>query len=107
MRNGFERIIVGNLFAFRATDVKALRSANNPVGPENDEHLRAMLREADMVIAAWGSLNKLPEILRPRWRQVVHLADRIPHQMKMIGVCADGHLSQKRRLACRTTTTWS
>ena len=44
-----------------------------------------------MVIAAWGSLNKLPEVLRRRWRDVVHLADRVPHQMKMIGLCDDGH----------------
>ena len=29
--------------------------------------------------------------MRQRWRKVVHLADRIPHQMKMIGVCNDGH----------------
>lgn len=90
-RNGFERILVGNLFAYRATDVKELRGVSDPVGPENDEHLRAMFREADIVVAAWGASGKLPEALRARWRQVVHLADRVPHQMKMIGVCADGH----------------
>lgn len=90
-RAGFGRIVVGNLFAFRAKDVKMLRSATDPVGPDNDEHLVAMMREADMVVAAWGASNKLPEALRQRWRKVVHLADRIPHQMKMIGVCNDGH----------------
>ena len=89
-RAGFNRIIVGNLFAYRAKDVSAFRKASDPVGPENDEHLMAMLREANMVIAAWGSLNKLPEVLRHRWREVVRLASRIPHQMKMIGLCDDG-----------------
>jgi hypothetical protein len=90
-RAGFERFMVGNLFAYRSTDIKALRGASDPVGPDNDKHLRAMLREADMVIAAWGSLNKLPDSLRRRWREDVHLADRVPHQMHMIGLCADGH----------------
>lgn len=90
-RNGFARVLVGNLFAYRATDVKELRKASDPIGPENDMHLVAMLRNADVVVAAWGSLNKLPEVLRRRWREVVHLADRVPHQMKMIGICADGH----------------
>lgn len=90
-RNGFARVLVGNLFAFRATDVNKLRTALDPIGPENDIHLHTMLREANLVIAAWGSLNKLPEILRRRWRDVVHLADRVPHQLKMIGACNDGH----------------
>lgn len=90
-RAGFARIVVGNLFAYRATDVNELRKARDPIGPENDQHLAVMLREADMVIAAWGSLSKLPEVLRRRWRDVVHLADRVPHQMKMLGRCLDGH----------------
>lgn len=90
-RNGFARIVVGNLFAYRATDVNELRKVVDPIGPENDQHLTAMLREVDMVIAAWGSLNKLPEALRRRWREVVHLADRVPLQMKMLGCCLDGH----------------
>lgn len=90
-RNGFARLLVGNLFAFRATDVKELREARDPVGPENDEHLKNMLREADTVVAAWGSLNKLPGFLRRRWIDVIHLADRVPHQIKMIGACDDGH----------------
>jgi hypothetical protein len=91
-RNGFDHLLVGNLFAFRSTDVAALAGKPDPVGPENDAYLHAMFREADIVIAAWGSLNKLPKNhLRRRWQQVVHLADRIPHQVKMIGRCADGH----------------
>ena len=90
-RNGFDHVMVGNLFAFRATDVKDLRTAADPVGTENDAHLHVMLMEADTVIAAWGALNKLPEILRRRWREVVHLVDRVPHQLNMIGICADGH----------------
>src|SRR5690348_16717742 len=60
-RAGYARIVVGNKFAFRATDVRRLREAVDPIGPENDEHLRAMMADADCVVAGWGQLAKLPE----------------------------------------------
>lgn len=50
-------IIVVNLFAWRATDPKALRHVTDPVGPENDDHIvwacRAPLLAT--VVAGWGS----------------------------------------------------
>lgn len=52
---GFGTIVVGNLFALRATDPSELRQHPNPVGPENDDHLRDICDEADKVIAAWGA----------------------------------------------------
>ena len=51
---GFSRLIIGNLFALRSTDPKALYSTPHPEGPDNDKHLKAICEEADMVIAAWG-----------------------------------------------------
>lgn len=63
-RHGWGRLIKGNKFAYRATDVKVLRSVADPVGPDNDAHLEAIMRDADIVIAAWGPLSKLPTPLR-------------------------------------------
>jgi hypothetical protein len=63
-RNGWGRIIVGNLFAFRATDVRELATADDPVGPMNDHHLTLMMKQADRVVFAWGRLTKIPA----RWR---------------------------------------
>jgi hypothetical protein len=75
-RNGWGRIIVGNLFAYRATDVRELATADDPVGPKNDEHLRSMMMRAERLIFAWGPVGKVPARLRERWRAVLQ---RTPH----------------------------
>ncbi|HMQ17109.1 MAG TPA: DUF1643 domain-containing protein [Phycisphaerae bacterium] len=54
-RRGYGGIIVGNLFALRARDPRRLRRAHDPIGPHNDECLRAMLRGTGDVLAAWGN----------------------------------------------------
>lgn len=93
---GGGELMVGNKFAYRATDVRELRKVKDPIGPENDEHLREMMYSADTIVAAWGSLNKLPDALRSRWKDIVRLTDalrpEVGHcELSMIGVCADGH----------------
>lgn len=65
-RWGYDRIAVGNLFAWRSTDVRALAAAEDPVGPENDDHLQALLQGADLIVPCWGSSGKLPPRLQPR-----------------------------------------
>jgi hypothetical protein len=53
---GYRRLVVTNLFAYRATDPAALRRVNDPVGPENDWHLRYCAQhEAERVVLAWGA----------------------------------------------------
>lgn len=52
---GFDGITVGNVYAWRATDPRALRQVSDPVGPENDAHLRRMARHASLIVAAWGT----------------------------------------------------
>lgn len=51
---GYGRLLVGNLFAFRATDPSELFKQQEPIGPENDSYLEKMMEEADLIIAAWG-----------------------------------------------------
>ena len=51
---GYGSIQVGNLFAWRTTYPKELYQADDPVGSENDRHLRDMLAEADLVVCGWG-----------------------------------------------------
>ena len=50
-------IIVVNLFAWRATDPKALPTVTDPIGPENDEHIHWAVKAPLMatVVAAWGA----------------------------------------------------
>lgn len=52
---GYSGLIVGNIFAYRSTDPKKLREVENPVGPENDEWIAKLLKEANgHVLCAWG-----------------------------------------------------
>lgn len=92
---GASEIIVGNKFAYRATDIKALRSTRDPIGPLNDQHIAQILYDSDIVIVAWGALSKLPGVLRDRWKDVVRLADAVklqgPVDLMAIGTNADGH----------------
>ena len=78
-------IVVGNLFAYRATDVRELANASDPVGPENDEHLRRMIGEAFRLIFAWGPTAKLPKQLRDRWRVVDVMARKLGKEPLCIG----------------------
>ena len=51
---GLGALTVVNVFALRSTDPKALRGHADPVGPANDDYLRAAIDGASIVIAAWG-----------------------------------------------------
>lgn len=54
----FDHLMVGNLYALRSTQPAALWTAEDPVGPENDAHLRAMAKSAAQIICAWGANAK-------------------------------------------------
>jgi hypothetical protein len=43
-----------NLFALRATDPKVLMRHMEPIGPENDEYLRASAKLSKTTVVAWG-----------------------------------------------------
>lgn len=101
-RLGWRRIIKGNKFALRATDVRVLRAAADPIGPENDLYLEEIMREADMVIAAWGTLAKLPRHLRSRGRDVVAIADRVGKPLHCFGTTQDGQPRHTLMLAYDT-----
>ena len=63
---GYGSILVGNLFALRATDPSQLREHDRPIGPENDEYLRSICETVEMTVAAWGTKgalgNRGPEV---------------------------------------------
>jgi hypothetical protein len=90
-RFAWRRFIIGNKFGFVSKDIKALRSAHDPIGPDNDRHLEQIMRDADVHVVAWGALAKLPETLRKRWIDVVRIADRVGCDLYCIGVNDDGH----------------
>jgi hypothetical protein len=52
---GFGGVCMANLFAFRATQPKDMKSAKNPIGPKNNQWLQQLANEAGLVVAAWGN----------------------------------------------------
>ena len=46
---------VTNIFAFRATDPRAMLAEADPVGPDNDAAIAESALWADRIICAWGS----------------------------------------------------
>lgn len=62
---GGKGFIVGNLFAYRATDVKELGKIEHPFGEDNFEHLRKIVDDADVLVPCWGSSDKIPK--EKRW----------------------------------------
>lgn len=62
-RAGCGALAVVNLYALRSTDPAALRHHPQPVGPLNNAFTRHTIRQADLVICAWG--GTLPNPHRP------------------------------------------
>lgn len=81
---GFGAFRVTNIFAFRATDPRAMRAVADPVGPDNDAAIRESVDwaggPADRIICAWGAhgahLNRgaaVAQLLRESGRDLHHL----------------------------------
>lgn len=63
-RWGAPRFIVGNVFAYRATDVKELAKVEDPHGPDIGDHITDIISEADILVPCWGNTSKVPPALR-------------------------------------------
>jgi hypothetical protein len=77
---GFGSLQVTNIFAWRDTDPKKMRTAKDPIGPNNDKTIMEACSWGDQIIAAWGThgahLNRgvqVKQILRSSDKPVFHL----------------------------------
>lgn len=66
---GYSKMMVVNLFAYRATDFRVLKQAQYPVGFGNDAAILAVCRGAAAVLACWGNFGQF----RDRGQEVVDL----------------------------------
>ena len=66
-RDGFDAIVVINLYAYRTPYPAELDGAADAVGPANDAVIAFVLQRADAVVAAWGGdvrvARRLPVVL--------------------------------------------
>lgn len=51
---GYTGLCMTNLFAFRATLPDNMKSAEDPIGPDNDQALINVAECAGVIVAAWG-----------------------------------------------------
>ncbi|QBF33754.1 DUF1643 domain-containing protein [Thalassococcus sp. S3] len=84
---GFGAFQVTNIFAWRDTDPRKMRAAEDPVGPENDAAILAAAEWADQVVAAWGTHGAHLS----RGADVERLLRAAGHPLWMLGLSKDGH----------------
>lgn len=85
-RLGFSGIEVVNLFAYQATDSKHVLRARDPVGPENDEHIRMAVKASRDIVCAWGPAGSKT----PRAHQVVAMLRQMGVKPKCLEVTHNG-----------------
>lgn len=88
--NGGRRFIVGNVWAYRSTDVNALAAAADPIGQGNWMHVRRIINEADILVPCWGSETKVPDRLRGTFSTVKSWLAESGKPVKCFGFTKDG-----------------
>ena len=63
-RWGVSRFLLGNAFAYRATDVRELAKVDDPFGDDIGEHVTDLIEAADVLVPMWGDTGKVPPKLR-------------------------------------------
>jgi len=94
--------IVGNAFAYRATDVNKLASAIDPVGPDNNKNIMDIIDQADILVPCWGSKNKIPKKLHSRLDEVMCLLKESGKPVKSFGFTGSGDPKHPLMLSYKT-----
>jgi hypothetical protein len=81
---GFGCLTVLNLFAYRATNPKALLAVPDPVGPYNNQLIKDLTGETDLVVCAWGS--SVPKLIEPRAQEVLEILTKNRIQPKALRI---------------------
>jgi hypothetical protein len=84
------RFIVGNVFAYRATDVKELRRAMLPVGPDNFAHLERIAADADVLVPCWGNRSKVSPTLHHHFDKTLTFLRSLGKPVRSFGLTASG-----------------
>lgn len=84
----YGRLEVVNIFAYRATDPRELRAAEDPVGPENDEWIeRVAAKCARRLVCAWSNWGRLAD----RAGDVCRVLRRAEVRLLCLGTTKHGH----------------
>ncbi len=83
--NNGKQFIVGNVFAYRATNIGELATASDPIGPDNDKHISSIIQEADILVPCWGSRKKVPDKLHKHLDQLMERLKDSGKPIKVFG----------------------
>ncbi|WP_446744280.1 DUF1643 domain-containing protein [Silvibacterium acidisoli] len=84
---GFGTLLVGNTFAYRATDQRELASVD-PFGPDNLNHLLDMAEMSAVIIFAYGLPHRSIRNLGAEY--ALRVRDAYPEKAHVLKLCADG-----------------
>ena len=86
-RWGFGGAVVVNMFALVSTNPKVMLTDDDPVGPDNDAHLRSVLRDMPAVariVCAWGNLPWGAKGPVTYWKRVDSWARELKHDRRSV-----------------------
>lgn len=89
-RWGGSRFIVGNVFAYRATDVRELARVDDPIGRENNDYLQQIVGESDILVPCWGNVTKVPRDLRLHFRWLLRALNESGKTVQCFGLSKGG-----------------
>ncbi len=98
-RFGYGVLEMANLNAFRATDPKDMKAANDPVGPDNDRYLLEAVRRCDVIVVAWGIHGAFMYRAQKVEKLIISSTNR---QLYCFGITKDGYPRHPSRLANST-----
>ena len=101
-KNAGSSFVVGNVFAYRATDVNELAKIEDPVGPDNDKYISMLIDQADVLVPCWGARGKLPETMRDRLDEIMSLLKRSGKPVLCFGLTASGDPKHPMMLSYET-----
>lgn len=93
---GYGGIYMANLFGLRSTDPKVMLKSDSPVGTGNDEILKKLGQEADVIVCVWGN----PGDHLNREYFIKHMFRG--YSLKCLGLTKGGHPKHPLRLRCDT-----
>ena len=89
-RWGGSRFIVGNVFAYRSTDVRQLATVEDAFGALIGDHTTSIITEADILVPCWGNTSKVPPSLRFAFGELMDTLLSSGKPVKCFGLTASG-----------------
>lgn len=105
-RNGGRGFLAGNVFSYRATDVRDLAKPGVLVrGPEHYRYLESIIDRADVLVPCWGRIGKVPKALRGEFQDLLLILRATGKPILHFGLTKCGQPKHPQMLAYATPLT--